>query len=127
MVLVFGESGKSRADMRAIRQWKIGDAFIGERDHLGILWSVSDSTIGHVFVMTTLARSAFYAIQSVGPRFGLLHPLTSLKLFRAYSLCILSYVLEVLSPTMTELSSSMTLRRLPTHAQCITFHQAKEI
>ncbi len=74
--------------MRAIRQWKIGDAVIGERDqakHLGILWSVSGSTIGHVSVMTTSARSAFYAIQSVGPRFGL------------------SYGLEVLSPTKTEL------------------------
>ena len=105
IVLVFGESTRSRLAARAVRSWRIGDSPIQERNqanNFGIVWSVSGSYIAHISSLITLARSAFYAIQAVGPRFGLLHPLTSLKLYRAYSL---SYGLEVISPTKTELDS----------------------
>ena len=46
---------------------------------------------------------SIYAIQAVGPRFGCLHPLTSLKLFYAYSFCILRFGYDVISPTKSEL------------------------
>ena len=100
--VVFGESTRSRLAARVVHSWRIGDSIIQERDqakHYGF----SVFSIAHISSMVTSARSAFYAIQAVGPRFGLLHPLTPLKLYRAYSLSILSYGLEVISPTKTEL------------------------
>ena len=44
IMLVFGESTRSRSAARAVRSWRIGDTIIEERDqakHLGIVWSVS--------------------------------------------------------------------------------------
>ncbi len=71
--------------------------------HLGDFIFVSGSALPHTTRSISSAGSAFYAIQAVGPRFGCLHPLTSLKLFYAYSFCILCFSYDLLSPTKSEL------------------------
>ena len=93
--------------MSAFSRWYIGNDTISESDtvkHLGILLAVSGSSLSHTLQSISSARSAFYAFQSVSRRFGSLHhPLTYLRLFRAYSLCILKFGCDVLFPTRSEL------------------------
>ena len=105
-ILVVSESRVSRRTGRLLRSWHIGNDTISESDtvkHLGILLTVSGSSLSHTLKSISSARSVFYAIQSVSPRFGSLHPLTSLRLFKAYSLCILKFGYDVLFPTRSEL------------------------
>ena len=71
--------------------------------HLGISISVTGSCLHHTLQSISSSRSAFYAIQSVGPRFGCLHPLTSRKLFFGFALSILIFGLEVIFPSRSEL------------------------
>ena len=106
VVMVFGESQKSRLQARTTRHWYLGDHQLREVDeyhHLGILKTVSISTIARTNERVSSARSAFYALQSVGSRFGSLHPLTSLHLYRSLCLPILLYGSEVWTFTKTEL------------------------
>ena len=106
VVMVFGESQKSRLQARESRCWRLGDQQLREVDeyhHLGILKTVSISTIARTNERVSSARSAFYALQSVGSRFGSLHPLTSLQLYRSLCLPILLYGSEVWTFTKTEL------------------------
>ena len=48
-------------------------------------------------------RSAFISLNIIGPRAGCLHPLTSLRLYKAFCIPILLYGCELWSPTQTEL------------------------
>ena len=48
-----------------------------EQHHLGILGDVYNSTIHRTNERCSAARSAFYSLNSIGTRFGRLHPLTS--------------------------------------------------
>ena len=131
-ILVFGESPVSRSRARLSRSWFIDGSPIPESDsfkHLGIVLSVSGSSLQHTLYSITAARSAFYAIQSVGPRFGLLHPV-SLRLFKAYSLCILRFGLDVIFPTKSELvmlercqlAILRSLLGLPTRSNAAAIH-----
>ena len=106
-VLVFGESASSRSRYRPQRQWHIGSAVIQERDsyhHLGVLRSVSTSSISRTSERCSSCRSAFYSLNALGSRAGCLHPLTSLRLYKSYCLPILLYGCDLWSLTQTELT-----------------------
>ena len=82
-IMVFGESTKTRERERMVRTWSIGGSAISEVDeykHLGILRTVLNSTFSRTNDRATSARSAIFALNSVGSRFGCLHPLTSRRL-----------------------------------------------
>ena len=72
--------------------------------HLGILLSSASSTIARTTERITSSRSAFYALSAIGARHSCINPLTSLRLYKAISLPILTFGLDVWSPTNTELS-----------------------
>ena len=79
-MMVFGESAKSRRSGQEHRKWCLGADLISETDeqhHLGILRDVYNSTIHRTNERCSAARSAFYSLNSIGTRFGRLHPLTS--------------------------------------------------
>ena len=62
---------------RLLCSWHIGNDKISESDtvkHLGILLAVSGLSLSCTLQSISSARSAFYAIQLVSPRFGSLHP-----------------------------------------------------
>lgn len=100
-IMVRGESTTSHKVARSSHNQLLGDLpIINEVDdykHLGITLSISGSSLLHTSQSISSARSAFYALQSVGPRFGCLHPLTSLKsklfLYVFYSLVWRSFFL----------------------------------
>ena len=105
-VMIFGESASSRKALRASRIWSMNGYSISETDsisHLGITISLSGSSLNHTLKSIASARSAFYSLQSAGPRFGCLHPITALKLFKAVPLSILRFGLEVIFPTKSEI------------------------
>ena len=98
-----GESAVTRLRERLRRVWKLGNSIVCETDeqhHLGILRS---STVHRTNKRATAARSAFFALNVVGSRFGSLHPFTSLKLYCAICLPILLYGCEVGACSKTEL------------------------
>ena len=108
VVMVFGEATATCTSRRErmSRWWLLGDAAIREVDethHLGILRSVSPSSLDRTNERASAARSAFFAFNAVSSRFGCLHPLTSLKLYRALCLPIMLYGAEIWSFTKTEL------------------------
>ena len=106
-VLVFGESASSRTRKRAQRSWHIGSETIQERDsyhHLGVLRSVSPSSNTRTSERCSSCRSAFYSLNALGTRAGCLHPLTSLRLYKAYCIPILLYGCELWSLTQSELT-----------------------
>ena len=105
-VMVFGESSVSRKRNRSDRSWFINSFLIAETDtwvHLGITLSVSRSSLYHTLHSISSARSAFFSLQSIGSRFGCLHPSTSLKLYKAMVLPILIFGLEVVFPSASEI------------------------
>ena len=111
VVMVFGEATVTRRRERLSRRWLLGDAAIREVDethHLGILRSVSPSSVDRTNERASAARSAFFALNAVGSRFGCLHPLTSLKLYQALCLPIMLYGAEIWSFTKTELLRGFT-------------------
>ena len=57
-----------------------------EQHHLGIIRSVFNTTLHNSGERCSSCRSAFYAINSVGSRFGSLHPVTSFRLYQSVSL-----------------------------------------
>ena len=94
--MVFGESHTEeyRLQARTTRYWHLVIMQLREVDeyhHLGILKTVSISTIAGTNERVSSAHSAFYALQSVGSRFGSLLPLISLHLYRSLCLPILLY------------------------------------
>ena len=106
VIKVFGETAKSRATLRLKRKWKLGDLPLEEVDehhHLGILRSVHNSTVHRTNERCSSACSAFYALDTIGSRFGSLHPITSIRLYQSLCLPILLYGCEVSTPTKSEL------------------------
>ncbi len=61
-------------------------AYCDSYSHLGILRLVSASGSTRISNRGSAGRSAFFALNSVGARFGCLHPITSYKLY-ASQLC----------------------------------------
>ena len=99
---------------RSNRSWSIGSNVIPEADtytHLGILRSVHHSNARQVSDRCTSGRSAFYALNAVGSRFGCFHPITSFKLYKALSLPILLYGSEVLLFNNTNLTMMSRVHR----------------
>ena len=77
---------------------KLGDSVVQEVDeqhHLGILRSVLNSTVKNTNERCSACRSAFYALNAVGSRFGSLHPTTSFKLYQSLCLPVLLYGAEI--------------------------------
>lgn len=105
-ILVFGESTKSRLSARCNRAWHVGPDTIQEQDsyiHLGILRSVSNSNSSRTASRCASGRSAFFALNSIGSRFGCLHPSTSFRLYSSLCLPILLYGAELWVPSKSDL------------------------
>ena len=106
-VLVLGESPLSRRTARAKQHWYIQGFAVQEQDnqkHLDILQSVSFSTVTRTVERCSAGRSAFYALNAIGSRFGCLHPLTSFHLYCSLCIPIMLYGCELWSVTETEIS-----------------------
>ena len=105
--MVLGESAKTRLSARLSRKWYIGQEEISETDeqhHLGILRTVFTSTIHRTSERCTAARSSFFALNSIGSRFGCLHPLTSYRLYQTLCIPILLYGAEIWTLSKAELN-----------------------
>ena len=105
-VLVMGESPMSRKIARPKRRWYIQGSSIPEKDqqkHLGILQTVSFSTVTRTVERCSAGRSAFYALNAIGSRFGCLHPLTSYHLYCSLCIPIVLYGCELWSLTKSEI------------------------
>ena len=106
-VMVFRESPHSRTHARSSRNWYLRNEEI-EADkvhHLGLLRMVSLSTISCTTERCTAGRSAFFALNSVGSRFGYIHPVTSHRLYSTLYRPIVLYGSELWSLTNTKLKS----------------------
>ena len=106
-VMVLGETAKMRLSARSSRKWYIGGEEIRETDeqhHLGILCTVFTSTIHRTSERCTAARSSFFALNSIGSRFGCLHPLTSYRLYQTLCIPILLYGTEIWTLSKVELN-----------------------
>ena len=106
-ILVFGESPVSRRRNRPSRKWLLDGDEIPECDthsHLGILRSVLPSSVHRTTERCSSARSAFFALNAVGSRFGCLHPCTSIKLYSSLCIPILLYGCELWSLTKSEVT-----------------------
>ena len=85
VIMVFGEATVTRRREWHTMRWTLGEAPLKEVDeihHLGILRTVAVSTVARTNERASACRSAFFALNSIGSRFGCLHPLTSLKLYK---------------------------------------------
>ena len=97
-IMVFGESNPTRTSARLQRKWYLSGSQIQEADHqchLGILRSVLNSSIHQTNERCSAARSAFFALNAVGSRFGCLHPITTHRLYSTLYLPILLYGAEL--------------------------------
>ena len=106
-VMVLGESAKTRLSARLSRKWYIGREEISETDeqhHLGILHTVFNSTIHRTSERCTAARSSFFALNSIGSRFGCLHLMTSCRLYQTLCILILLYGAEIWTLSKVELN-----------------------
>ena len=84
----------------------MGEVEIKESDeahHLGILRTVQPSSIARTTERATAGRSAFFALNAIGSRFGRLHPATSLRLYSSYCIPILLFGAELWTLTKTEM------------------------
>ncbi len=72
--------------------------------HLGITRLVSTSGSLRISGRCSAGRSAFFALNSVGARFGCLHPITSHKLYSTLCLPIMLYGSELWSLTKSDLN-----------------------
>ena len=105
-VMVFGESSRSRPALRNSRSWILGSSSISEVDnyhHLGILRSLSNSSRPKIAERCSAGRSAFFSLNSLGSRFGCLHPITSFRLYSSLSLPILIYGSELWNLSKSDL------------------------
>ena len=122
VVMVVGETARMRDQARESRRWLLEGRPVQEVDeqfHLGILRTVHQSSIQRILERCTSGRSAFFALNSVGSRFGRLHPVTSYRLYNTLSIPILLYGAELWTPTKTELNMLervflRTIQGLPT-------------
>ncbi len=99
-VMVFGESTRSRTSGRQSRSFSVCSEIIQEIDsykHLGVLRLVSTSGSLRISGRCSAGRSAFFALNSVGARFGCLHPITFHKLYSSLCLAIMLYGSELWS------------------------------
>ena len=106
-IMVFGESPRSKTQARSLWEWHLGNEKVQEADevhHLGIRRSVYYSTLSRTTERSTAGRSAFFALNAVGSRFGCLHPITSYNLYSTLSIPIMLYGYELWSLTGTELN-----------------------
>ena len=106
-ILVFGETAVSRKKNRTVRKWMVDGETVPESDsqkNLGILYTVFSSSVHRTVERCSAGRSAFYALNGVGSRFGCLHPNTSLKLYLTLCIPILLYGCELWSLTGCELT-----------------------
>ena len=72
-ILVFGETAVSRKKNRTVRKWMVDGETVPESDsqkHLGILYTVFSSSVHRTVERCSAGRSAFYALNGVGSRFG---------------------------------------------------------
>ena len=107
VVMVFGEASCTRKLARSARKWTLGGEVLKEVDeqhHLGILRTVFNSTIHCTNKRATAGRSTFYALNSVGSRFGRLDGCT-------FSLHSSSTSLYVYLSSFTDLSYGPSPRR----------------
>ena len=105
VVMVIGESTSSRAANRAQKTWLLGGQpviEVDEQHHQGIITSVFNTTVHNTSERCSSCRSAFYALNSVGSRFGSLHPVTSSRLYQSLCLPILLYGSEISVLTKSE-------------------------
>ena len=105
-ILVIRESNRSRTQNRQTRSWHVCGDPLPEKDtqhHLGILRSVSPSTAQRTSERCSAGRSAFFGLNAIGSRFGCLHPVTILHLYKVYCLPVLLYGCELWSVTQTEI------------------------
>ena len=70
----------------------------------GILRSVLPSSVHRTTEQCSSARSAFFALNAVGSRFGSLHPCTSFELYSSLCIPILLYGCELWSLTKSEVT-----------------------
>jgi hypothetical protein len=106
VIMVFGESTRSRNELRKKRCWSIGGQSIAEADsakHLGVMLSVNSTTLHHTLKSAASARAAFYAATPYGMRFGCLHPRTALRLYYSLVRSILTFGYDAIMPTKSEL------------------------
>ena len=114
-------------------QWQVCGhtiPIVDSAKHLGILISSSPSTIGQTTNAITSSRSAFYAPSAVSARQTGINPCTSILLYKALLLSILTFGLDVWSPSLTELrmmdrSQAKILRTilgLPSHVPIAGMH-----
>ena len=92
---------------RSLQEWHLGSQKVQKADeihHLGILRSVSFSTMSRTTERSIAGRSAFFALNAVGSRFGWLQPITSYKLYSTLSIPIMLYGSELCSLTSTGLN-----------------------
>lgn len=107
VVMVYGETSRSRASARVSRKWTLGATEITEcyeQLHLGVLRTVHNTSIHRTNKLLCRQKCFFFALNAVGSRFGCLHPLTSFRLYQAISLPILLYGSELWTLTKTELT-----------------------
>ena len=105
--MVLGETAKMRLSACSSRKWYIRREEISETDeqhHLGILRTVFTSTIHRTLERCTKARSSFFALNSIGSRFGCLHQMTSYRLYQTLCIPILLYGLEIRTLSKVELN-----------------------
>ena len=72
--------------------------------HLGILRTVSPSSVLRTTEHCSSGRSAFFAFSAVRSRFGYLHPSTSFRLYSSFCIPILLYECKLWSPTNSEIT-----------------------
>ena len=107
VVMILGESSRTRSLARSTRKWTLGAESIKEVDeqhHLGILCTVHSTNIFCTIERCTSGWSAFFALSSIGSRFGCLHPLTSFRLYNTLCMPILLYGAELWTLTKVELT-----------------------
>ena len=84
-------------------EWSISNSSIptlSSARHLGLLLSISSSTINRTIRSITSSRSAYYALSALGARHTGVNTATSLQLFKSISLSILSFGFEVWAPIL---------------------------
>ena len=78
---------------------------IPEKDsqhYLGILHSVSISTLLRTSERCSAGRTAYFRMNAIGDRFGCLHPATILRMYKIYCLPVFLYGSELWNITRTE-------------------------